>query len=284
VNGSNDAPLHLTYAGHATVLVEMDRVRLLADPVLRHYVGPLRRQMAVPDLDYGEIDAVLISHLHRDHLDVPSLRQLGAGIRLIVPRGAARSLKQRGFRHVEEIGRGEATMVGGITVEATPANHSKSRTLFGPTAECIGFAIRGSSQVYFAGDTDLFPEMELLGGNLDVALLPVWGWGPTLGNGHLDPFRAAQALTLLRPRVAIPIHWGTFCPIGTCWMQFLSQPPRAFAHHAAGLTPEVEIRVLEPGQSTRTRPLMSRDERAPLHPSFSRHSTPLPYSFHHQQV
>jgi L-ascorbate metabolism protein UlaG (beta-lactamase superfamily) len=113
----------------------------------------------------------------------------------------------------------------------------------------MGFIIQGSHRTYFAGDTDLFPEMARIGQDLDVALLPVWGWGPRLGNGHMDPLRAAESLPMLRPRVAIPIHWGTFCPIGTGWMQFLSRPPRAFAHYAADLAPEVEICILEPGQS-----------------------------------
>lgn len=239
---------HLIYAGHATVLIEMDGVRLLADPILRDRVGPLRRQIATPDSNW-QVDAVLISHLHRDHLDVPSLRLLGYDTRLIVPRGAASSLNRWGFKQVEEIRRGETTTVGGIVVEATVANHSGSRSPFGPTVTCIGFLTRGSYLIYFAGDTDLFPGMATFGRDLDVALLPVWGWGPNLGPGHMDPLRAAQSLTLLRPRVAVPIHWGTFCPVGTGWMQFLSRPPRAFAHYAADLAPKVEVCIVEPGHS-----------------------------------
>jgi L-ascorbate metabolism protein UlaG (beta-lactamase superfamily) len=244
-----ESTFHLTYAGHATVLIHMDGVQVLADPVLRDFVGPLRRQMAAPDLASWQVDAVLISHPHRDHLDVPSLRQLGYDMRLIVPRGAGGMLRQWGFRQVEEVVPGEVTTVGKVVVEATPANHTSSRSRFEPTVQCMGFIIQGSHRTYFAGDTDLFPEMARIGQDLDVALLPVWGWGPRLGNGHMDPLRAAESLPMLRPRVAIPIHWGTFCPIGTGWMQFLSHPPRAFAHYAADLAPEVEICILEPGQS-----------------------------------
>jgi L-ascorbate metabolism protein UlaG (beta-lactamase superfamily) len=92
--------------------------------------------------------------------------------------------------------------------------------------------------------------MASLAENLDTALLPVWGWGPTLGSGHLDPRRAAEALRLLRPRRAIPIHWGTFRPIGMGWsrMRFLTHPPQAFARHAAEMAPEVEVRVVAPGR------------------------------------
>ena len=138
-----------------------------------------------------------------------------------------------------------------MEVEATPANHSGFRPPFGPTASHVGFIIRGSQRVYFAGDTDLFPEMADLTQDLTLALLPVWGWGPTLGEGHLNPERAAEALTLLQPRFAMPIHWGTLCPIGMRWTRprFLVEPPHEFAAHAARLAPEVTVRIVEPGDS-----------------------------------
>ena len=110
--------------------------------------------------------------------------------------------------------------------------------------------IEGRNRVYFAGDTDLFDAMADLA-PLDVALLPVWGWGPSLGHGHMDPARAASALSMLRPRLAIPIHWGTLYPAGLGWFRphLLTEPPLRFARQAAELAPEVEVRVLEPGQS-----------------------------------
>ena len=115
---------------------------------------------------------------------------------------------------------------------------------------CLGFVVEGSARVYFAGDTDLFPEMDALG-PIDVALLPVAGWGLTLGPGHMDAHRAAQALQLIRPKIAIPIHWGTFAPFGMHmhpW-NFLIRPPLDFREHASRLAPEVDVRVLEPGET-----------------------------------
>jgi L-ascorbate metabolism protein UlaG (beta-lactamase superfamily) len=104
--------------------------------------------------------------------------------------------------------------------------------------------------VFFAGDTGLFPELDGLVPDLDVALLPVWGWGPTLGRGlHLDPERAAEALTLLRPRIAIPIHWGTFSPFFVRDKSFLREPGEAFRRAAHEVAPEVDVRVLQPGES-----------------------------------
>ena len=86
----------------------------------------------------------------------------------------------------------------------------------------------------------------------DVALLPVWGWGPSIGEGHLDPETAARALTLVRPRLAVPIHWGTFYPAGVRrWRpEPLVEPPQEFARLARELAPGVEVRVLQPGSET----------------------------------
>ena len=114
----------------------------------------------------------------------------------------------------------------------------------GPTAPPLGFVVRGSRTVYFAGDTDLFDGMGDLGEPIDLALIPVWGWGPTLGRGlHLDPMRAAQALRLIRPRAAVPIHWGTYWPhaLGRVFPERLVEPPAAFVEYAAELAPDVQM-------------------------------------------
>ena len=94
--------------------------------------------------------------------------------------------------------------------------------------------------------------MRELSGDLDLALLPVWGWGPKLGPGHLNPSRAAEAVTLLEPRVAVPIHWGTLFPTGlrSYRTHLMTEPPRAFARLSAQRAPGVDVRVLEPGEAT----------------------------------
>ena len=242
--------LYLSYIGHATVLIEMDGIRLLTDPLLRSRVGLLRRKGTVPDLAlYQNVDAVLISHIHPDHLDLLSLRLLARGTQLIVPRGAGKVLRQRKFQHVIELRAGETVELGPAKVTATYAKHHALGHRFGPNADCLGFIIGGSYKVYFAGDTGPFPVMANLAENLDVALLPVWGWGPSLRGHHLTPYQAAQAVILLRPRLAVPIHWGTFYPLGMGWMRphFLTHPPYVFANHVARLAPQVEVRVVPPG-------------------------------------
>jgi L-ascorbate metabolism protein UlaG (beta-lactamase superfamily) len=219
--------------------------------VLRPWVGPLRRQGPRPSPGVADdIDAVLISHLHLDHLDLSSLRRLDGSFRLLVPRGAGPFLRREGFVHVEELAPGESRDVEGVEVVATPAVHDERRwPVRGPRAEPIGFVVRAARSVYFAGDTDLFDGMDGLEPGLDVALLPVWGWGPRLGPGHLDPERAARAAQLLRPSIAVPIHWGTFFPRGRRPGALLTAPPREFAARVAELAPHVTVRVLEPGAS-----------------------------------
>ena len=188
---------------------------------------------------------VLISHLHWDHLDVPSLRALGRDTPIVVPAGAGPWLRGAGFDDVREMAVGDEVAVGGVALRAVEAHHSGYRPPLGPTAPPLGYVVRGSRSVYFAGDTDLFDGMRNLarpGELIDVALLPVWGWGPVLGRGrHLDPLRAAEALRLIRPRAAVPIHWGTYWPhaLGRVLPARLIEPPAAFAEYAAELAPKV---------------------------------------------
>ena len=199
-----------------------------------------------------EADVVLISHLHRDHLDLRSLRRLPPGTPLVVPRGAAGLVAKAGAEQIHEIGVGETIEVAGVELTAVAASHNGYRDgPWGTEIEPAGYVISGGGkQVYFAGDTDLFDEMAEVG-PVDLALLPVWGWGPSLGPGHMDPLAAAHALTLLRPRVAVPIHWGTFYPLTLRrWRpKPLSDPPHEFAAHASRFAPEVEVRILAPGES-----------------------------------
>ena len=164
---------------------------------------------------------------------------------------AADVLTRHGFGPVVEMDAGEVFTLKGVNIEATPANHANRHMPSRPRTRALGYVIHAHRRVYFAGDTDLFHGMADIGDRLDVALLPVWGWGPTLGVGHLDPFRAAQALQMLQPALAVPIHWGTYFPLGL--RAFLSgllhRPPRAFADYAAHLAPATRVCLLEPGEA-----------------------------------
>jgi L-ascorbate metabolism protein UlaG (beta-lactamase superfamily) len=242
----------LTWVGHATVLLELGGRRLLTDPVLGSRVGPLARASAGADPAVARgLDAVLVSHLHLDHLDARSLRRIDVVTPVIAPRGAGSLVQGLGFTEVTELGLGETVDVGGVGVRAVPAHHDGRRHPFGARADTIGFVVGADRRVYFAGDTELFEGMAGLDDDLDVALLPIAGWGPTLGPGHLGPREAAVALARLRPRVAVPIHWGTLYPLGLRFRRdrVLAGPPREFARHAAELAPEVDVQVLAPGEA-----------------------------------
>ncbi len=236
----------VTWLGHSTVVIEIDGTRLVTDPALRRRIWHLRRAEAVGAAALGELDGILVSHAHFDHLDLASLEQLDHSLTVVVPRGAGELVTGRGFGRVLEVTAGDELDLGGVRVRATHAEHASGRGPFSPRSSALGYVVSGSATVYFAGDTDLFEGMAELG-PLDVALLPIWGWGARLPAGHLDPLRAAESLRLLRPRVAVPIHWGTFrAPFAP---RSGSAPARDFARAAALVAPEVKVYALRIGES-----------------------------------
>ncbi len=152
---------------------------------------------------------------------------------------------------MEEVEPGDRLTIDRVHFEVVHAEHSGRREPFGPTGPAMGCVVAGSRTVYFAGDTDLFPAMGDLTGTLDAALLPVWGWGPTIGEGHMSPVRAAAAAAILRPRLAVPIHWGTLYPAGMRRVapRPFDEPGQEFRAALARLAPDVPVRVIPPGAS-----------------------------------
>ena len=242
----------LTFLGHSSILFEMDGVRILTDPVFRQRIFHLHRSNPAPDpAEFSDVDAILISHLHYDHLDIPTLQAIGNSPVIYIPHGAAPLMERHGLLHFKEIHVGASFKIGGITIQAVPAMHRCDRLPLGLRADCLGFLIRGSFSAYYPGDTTIFPGMAELADELDVALLPVWGWGPHRGKMHMGPEEAADALKLLKPRVAIPIHWGTYLPLLLHLFRpgFHYFPPLEFALLARQQTPDVEVRILTPGEA-----------------------------------
>jgi len=231
----------ITYVGHSTVAISLDGVTLVTDPLLRRRIGHLVRY--APPVVPVAADAVLISHAHQDHLDPPSLAKLGRETPLIVPAGVAGLLRRRRFRDIRELVPGDRVSIGSVEIEATAADHPGNRPPTRIHVQSLGYLVRGSRTVYFAGDTGLFPGMARIGDEpIDVALIPIDGWGPKVETGHLDPAGAAEAVRLLRPRIAVPIHWGTYAPF-----KRPARDPIATVETFASLVGDA-ARVLAPGE------------------------------------
>ncbi len=247
----------MTWWGHASATVTIGGVRVLTDPVLTARVAHLYRPVApTPPRLAAEAEIVIVSHLHVDHLHLPSLRRLPRRARVIVPRGTVGLLRRQApdlAARVEEVVPGDAVRIGEVEISVSAANHD-GRRLPGSRhhGPALGFVLRaGGESVWFAGDTGLFDEMSSLG-PVDVALVPVGGWGPTLGRYHLHPEQAAEAVRRVGAEDAVPVHYGTLWPTGlrqlapATFRHRCLEPGARFAQALAGTA---RAHVLLPGSS-----------------------------------
>jgi L-ascorbate metabolism protein UlaG (beta-lactamase superfamily) len=251
-------PVEITWWGHATCTVQDSDTRVLTDPLFVRRLAHLRRRRgALPPPGAWQADVALVSHLHADHLHVPSLERLTEGTHLFVPRGAREAvpaLRRLTHLRVTEVAPGDETPVGDVVIRAVPARHDGRRLPLGPhRSPALGYVIEGEARTYFAGDTGLFDAMAQEVGLVDIALLPVGGWGPYLGEGHLDAGRAAEALTRLLPVSAVPVHYGTYWPIGMDAVRphEFHAPGDEFVRLAAERAPGVAVYRLGHGESVR---------------------------------
>jgi len=246
----------VTWWGHSTVWLSDSDTTLLTDPVLTDRVAHLRRMAGPAPRLPAPPDAVLLSHLHADHFHLASLRLVPGRPQLIVPAGAAafvrKTLGAAFAGRCVELSPGSDISVGNVTVRAVPAAHDGGR---GPwsreRAVAIGFVIEGSTRTWYAGDTALFDAMSSLG-PLDLALIPVGGWGPTLDpRHHLDANLGAEALRRVKAAWAVPVHYGTLWPIGMGRMRshMFRDPGVRFAEAAARVAPDSRVRVLAQGET-----------------------------------
>lgn len=246
----------LTFLGHASTVIEMDGVRLVTDPVLRRLVGPLYRRVPQPLSEpLVDPDVLLISHLHLDHYDPRSLHLFRRDTPVLAPVGAGLALRWRGFTDIYELNPGEGVRVGSLRVVATEAKHSGTRHPLAARTPSLGFVVSGTRSVYFAGDTGFFHGIaDVWPQRLDLALLPIAGIGPLMPEfKHMSPRHAAKAMALLRPRLVVPIHWGTYHLPGTSLLRlgpdFHRRAPFLFMALAADLEPDVHTVLLRPGES-----------------------------------
>jgi len=276
VSGAGGTPLRVTWLGHSSVVLDLDGVRLVIDPLLGRHAGLLRRRGDRPDEAlWRAADAVLLSHLHHDHAELSSLRLLGQ-VPVVTAPSSARWLVERGLRgvglrnsdwlRIEPGGPDGLTRAAGVRVRLCPAVHGHRPMPHRPNA-ANGHLVRGASGcIWVAGDTSTYPGMlhlpALAGAPVDVALVPVGGWGPRLSEGHMDAIEAARACAFVRARFAVPVHWGTLhapasrrLPPG--WMDRAGD---AFAVALAREAPDCRAVVLKPGERW-TAPWRAADPR-----------------------
>lgn len=210
-----------TWAGHSSVLLQLDGRNYLTDPVWSERVGSVVKRLTPPGVPFEglpRIDALLLSHNHYDHLDAGTLARLPKDTPAFVPTGVGAWLRKRGWTRVVERSWWESWDLAGHRVTCVPAQHFSGRTPWDRdrTLWC-GWVVQGTegSSAWFGGDTGYFRGFKEIGAafpRLDLALVPAGAYEPRwfMGPVHVSPDEAAQAFVESGARVMLPIHWGTF--------------------------------------------------------------------------
>lgn len=251
--------MHVTWLGHASVVLDLGGARVVTDPLLRRRLGPLTRRHDLPVHAHVEdADAVLLSHLHHDHADLPSLRRLGH-VPVVSDPDNALWLRRQGLDAPDVPRDAWVPLAPGVQTRLVRADHDARPMPHRPNA-ASGMLLRGGGVVvWFAGDTSLHPEMDeladLAGAPLDLALLPIGGWGPRLSPGHMGPAEAAEAAARSGARHVVPVHYGTLHPSG--WprgrLSWTEAPGDRLAAHLAELG-DAQAHVIGVGGSVTVAP------------------------------
>jgi len=218
------AGLRSWWLGHASVLVELDGVRILTDPVLSQraspfqFIGPARLHPApLPLAQWKNIDAVVISHDHFDHLDMDTITHLArGGTQFYVGLGIGAHLErwQVPTNQIHEMDWWEHAELKGVTIHCTPARHYSGRTSMNNSTLWASWMIRGPQHaLYYSGDTgyaDHFKAIRARLGAPNLALIKVGAYGDTWMDIHMNPESAVQAHQELGATTLLPVHWATF--------------------------------------------------------------------------
>ena len=249
----------ITWWGHSSASVELGGMTVATDPLLVGRLFHLRRATPAPPPRATRADVVLVSHLHYDHLHLPSLDRFGPDVAVVVPRGAPAAVSGLRGRRLVEVEVGQRVEVDGLQVDVLAAHHDGRRTKLarGGPVPAVGYRFTdGRTSSWYPGDTGVRADFAAVE-PVDLALVPIGGWGPTLGDEHLDPVEAADAVAQVGAARALAVHYGTFWPIAMRRLHpashhrlFVTPPERfrrALADAAPGtlaLTPAFGERVL----------------------------------------
>lgn len=260
--------LRVTYIGHATLLIEIDGRRILTDPNFDSALGGFLPRVSAPGIALEalpELDAILLTHAHADHLSFDSLNALPEDIPLFAPPVIAKWLGKQGYSHAVAIAPGEGLELSGVRIRAASATHRGSRYGVDRWRSAANMYLIDTNKVscFFAGDTALSSDTTHLvenhltanGRDLDLALLPIghapW-WKPGFRKGHLTSNDALTLFERLHARYLIPYHWGTFNHVSSTAFDAIDRLRAALEDHPLSSV----VKILEPG-TTFVLPMMS---------------------------
>jgi len=223
-----ESGIRATYISHSTVLLQVDGLNILTDPVYSDRASPVSfagpRRVRAPGITLGElppIDVILISHNHYDHLDTDTLqailRQQPSQPVVITGLGNGALIKALGFSDVRELDWDTGADIGGVSIHFVECQHRSGRGLFDQMASLWGsFVLETSAgRIYFAGDSGYSPHFKEQGdkwGPFTLALLPIGAYEPRwfMADIHLNPEEAVKAHKELRSEQSLAIHYGIF--------------------------------------------------------------------------
>ena len=211
---------HVTWIGHASFALRLGGKLIVTDPVLGPRIGPVKRNgtVGVAAERLPTVDVVTVSHAHRDHMDLPSLKRLGKDALYIVPKDNAEVLRGAGLENVVELGWFESHVVDGLKVTLVPAQHWSMRVPWDRNERLWGGFVYEAAEgvAYHAGDTafaeDVFRAIAEKCPRIDWAMMPIGAYEPTwfMSEQHIGPEDAGRAFELLGARNFLAMHWGTF--------------------------------------------------------------------------
>jgi L-ascorbate metabolism protein UlaG (beta-lactamase superfamily) len=255
--------VHITYVGHATLLLEIAGARLLTDPNFEPKLGRFLPRVSPPGIaleDLPRLDALLITHAHADHLSFRSLDALPGDVPLYAPPAIARWLRRKGYHNAEPLdASGTVTLAAGkLRIHAARATHQGSRYMLDRWRSAANMYLLESDDesIFFAGDTALTPSTHAMVEHvlweqrrqLDLALLPIgWAprWKPGFRRGHLTGEDAVTLFETLQARAMMPYHWGTFRHVTATAHDAIDRLRAHLSQHDA----RNRVHVIEPGES-----------------------------------
>jgi L-ascorbate metabolism protein UlaG (beta-lactamase superfamily) len=253
--------MHVTYIGHATLLLEIGETRLLTDPNFDARLARVLPRVAPPGIALDalpRLDAILITHAHADHLSFDSLDRLPRGIPIVAPPAVAKWLRRLGYEEAVALGPGERFGLADVGVHAATATHRGNRYGFDRWRSAANMYLldAGATTAFFAGDTALDIDTHRLvervlweqGRELDLAMLPIgyapW-WKPGFRRGHLTHDDALALFERLRAKFFMPYHWGTFRHVTATAHDAIHRLRAAVESHPR----RAGVRIIEPGES-----------------------------------